>query len=223
VEGTGERSRHGGPVARPGGAAGAVLPGALRTPVAVVVALAAASFVVLAVRYHGVSTASGFDRWVDGLVPPPTGAARDRLVGVVDAVPPLATAAVVGVVAVLLLRRRWAPAAVAALGPALTWVLTEAGKQVVGRTLDGAGSLPSGHTSGAASAALVVLLLAVRRARRPQRAAALGLGAVLLVALGVALLMVAAQFHYPSDTVAGCCLSLATCPGVALAADRRRR
>jgi undecaprenyl-diphosphatase len=198
-----------------------VLPAGLRTPVALLAALAAVAFAVLAVRYHGVSTAGGFDRWVDAVVPAPAGSARHRLIGVVDAVPPLAGAAVVAAVLVPLRRRRWAPAAVAALGPALTWVLTEAGKQVVDRTLHGAVSLPSGHTSGATSAALVVVLVAVRRAGRPLRAAALGLGAVLLVALGVALLMVAVRFHYPTDTVAGCCLSLATCLGVALAADRR--
>ena len=115
---------------------------------------------------------------------------------------------VAGAVAVLALwrmaRRDVLGAGTSALAPLLAVVLTEVvAKPLIGRRLSAAGhsfSFPSGHVTGAAALAAVLVALAVRAWGR--RAAWLAVPALLLP-LGVSAGVVRAGFHYATDAVGG--------------------
>lgn len=115
---------------------------------------------------------------------------------------------VAGAVAVLatwrLARRDVIGAAAAVVAPLLAVVLTElVAKPLIGRRMTRAGhsfSFPSGHVTGAAALAAVLVALAVRA--WGGRAAWTALPAVLLP-LGVSAGVVRAGFHYATDAVGG--------------------
>lgn len=199
-----------------------LLPGPLRRPVALVVAFAAAVFVVLAVRYAGTSTASAVDDRVDAVVDP-FGFAHHWLVRHTAALgsPPsvVALAFVLAATCLLLGRRRLALLAV--VGPGLTGVCTTLLKPVLGRTIEGGFAFPSGHTGGATSLGLVAALLVISLIR-PGRNGALAILAAgaIVVGGGVAAAMVASNAHYPTDTVGGFCTAVVVVCGGALVLDR---
>jgi undecaprenyl-diphosphatase len=199
-----------------------LLPGPLRRPVALVVAAAAVTFVGLAVRYAGTSTASGVDARVDSVVDP-LGSAHQWLIKHTAALgsPPYVAvlALVLSVTCLLLGRRRLAVLAV--VGPGLTGVCTTLLKPVLGRTFDGWYAFPSGHTGGATSLGLVVALLLISLLR-PGRGGALAILATgaLVVGGGVGAAMVASNLHYPTDTLGGFCAAVIVVFGAALTLDR---
>jgi undecaprenyl-diphosphatase len=91
---------------------------------------------------------------------------------------------------------------------------------MIGRTLDGGYSFPSGHTAGitavASAAGLLVVSVASGRPRAATLLAALGvLGAT--TAMTVAL--VANRLHFLTDTIAGAGTALAIVLGTAVAFD----
>jgi undecaprenyl-diphosphatase len=196
-----------------------LLPGRIRRPAAVLAAACAVVFVVLAVKYHGDDTGGTFDNWVFGSL-------RHRhlpnhaLTRLADLVPPVFALVVTALTITTLALRKWRYAALAVLGPGLSMLVVEGGKNIVGRTLDGMLALPSGHTAGVTSVSLVVAALLIDRLRsHVVLAAALALVAVTIMACAIALVMVAARFHYATDTIAGYCAATAITLGVAFALD----
>lgn len=189
-------------------------------PSAVVLAVACAVVLLaLAIRYHGSTRPGGFDERAYSALAS-LRMARDPLIAVVDAVPPTCGVLVAVLAGVLAARRKWRAAALVALGPGLALLVTEAGKRVVGRTLDGMLALPSGHTTGIASVVATIAVLRISRARHVGRAAAVGLLAVTLGAAIVGVGMVTLRFHYATDIVAGYCVGVAVPLAVAFAIDR---
>jgi undecaprenyl-diphosphatase len=119
-------------------------------------------------------------------------------------------AGAVGVLALWRMARRDVLGALTAAGaPLLAVVLTEVvAKPLIGRRLSSAGhsfSFPSGHVTGAAALAAVVVALAVRAWGR--RAAWLAVPALLLP-LGVSAGVVRAGFHYATDAVGGIAMGI---------------
>lgn len=199
-----------------------LVPGPLRRPVAVLVGVAAVTFVGLAVRYAGTSTAGGIDARVDSVVDP-LGSAHQWLIRHTAALgsPPsvVVLALVLSVLCLLLGRRRLAVLAV--LGPGLTGLSTTLLKPALGRTFGGWYAFPSGHTGGATSVGLVVALLLISLLR-PGRRGALAILATgaLVIGGGVGAAMVASNLHYPTDTLGGFCTAVIMVFGAALALDR---
>jgi membrane-associated phospholipid phosphatase len=185
------------------------------------VVLSAACAVVLtalAVRYHGGHQPGGFDERVYGTLTK-VGLPRGPLTRVVDVVPPTFVGLVAVLTVVLAAQRRWRAAALATLGPGLALLVTEVGKPVVGRSLDGMLALPSGHTTGVASVVATIAVLRISRARQVGRAAVLWLLAVTLAAAAIGLAMVTLRFHYATDVIAGYCVGVAVPLAVALVID----
>src|SRR5581483_4594739 len=118
--------------------------------------------------------------------------------------PEFVAGAVVVLAAWRLVRRDVLGAATATVAPLLAVVLTElVAKPLIGRRLSSAGhsfAFPSGHVTGAAALAAVVVALAVRE--WGPRAAWLAVAAVFLP-LGVSAGVVRAGFHYATDALGG--------------------
>lgn len=198
----------------------ATLPPSLRRPALATLAVCAAVFAALALRYADGTRA----RWLD-----------DRAESVVDSVTPhsraLSSLLLVGspvvVVSVALSvaglclwlgRRRLALLAV--VGPGLTGLITTLSKPMIGRTIEGEFAYPSGHAGGATAIGLVVALLLVALLRpAPARAALVVAGGALAMGGTVAVLLVAADWHYATDAVGGICTAVTAVLGSALVLD----
>ena len=184
--------------------------------------LAAVTFVGLAVRYSGTSTAGGIDVRVDSVVDP-LGSAHQWLIRHTAALgsPPFVVvlAVVLSVTCLLLGRRRLAVLAI--VGPGLTGLCTMLLKPALGRTFDGWYAFPSGHTGGATSLGLVVALLLISLLQPGRRGALAILATSALVGGGgVGAAMVASDLHYPTDTLGGFCTAVVVVCGCALMLDR---
>jgi undecaprenyl-diphosphatase len=200
-----------------------LLPSPVHRPAAALACLCSALALALAVSLHGHDTYTGLDEWIVGSLPYPE-SHRTALTHLADLVPPVFVLVVVGLVAGLLVRRDGSAAALALLGPGLSMFVTEGGKRLVGRTMEGQLSLPSGHTTGVTSVSLVVVLLLARTARRHVAAAyGVALSAATLAGLGIGTVMVLLRFHYPTDILAGWAVAIACTLGTALAIDRVAR
>jgi membrane-associated phospholipid phosphatase len=199
-----------------------LVPGPLRRPLTLVVAGAAAVFVVLAWRYAGTSTASGVDTKVDAVVDP-LGEAHHWLIGHAMRLgsPPSVVALAFALSALCLLLGRYRLAVLAVVGPGLTGVCTTLLKPALDRTIDGGFAFPSGHTGGATSLSLVAAFLVISLLR-PGRGGALVILAASAVVIGggVGAAMVVSDAHYPTDTVGGFCTAVVVVCGVALLLDR---
>jgi undecaprenyl-diphosphatase len=200
-----------------------LVPGPLRRPVALLVAVAAAVFALLAARYSGTSSASGVDTRVDAVVDP-LGTAHRWLIHhtVTIGSPPsvVALAFILSATCLLLGRRRLAVLAV--VGPGLTGACTTLLKPALGRTIGhGAFAFPSGHTGGATSLGLIAALLLISLLQ-PSRSGALAILAAgaLVVGGAVGAAMVASNAHYPTDTLGGFCTAVVMVCGSALLLDR---
>jgi undecaprenyl-diphosphatase len=124
-----------------------------------------------------------------------------------------------------LVTRRWRGAALAGLAVPAAVVLTEfALKPLVGRSIHGNASFPSGHTTAmfALAATCAVLLANPPRPRLPRAVRLLLVAAALLVAGAVPVAMVALSFHYFTDTVAGAAVGTGTVLLTALLIDLAR-
>ncbi|MBV9252673.1 MAG: phosphatase PAP2 family protein [Actinobacteria bacterium] len=124
-------------------------------------------------------------------------------------------------------RRDLLGATAALVAPLLAVVLTElVAKPLIGRRLSSAGhsfAFPSGHVTGAAALAALIMALAVREWGR--RAVWLAVPAVLLP-LGVSAGVVRAGFHYPTDALGGIAMGFSAVLAVVVLCsafeDRRR-
>jgi membrane-associated phospholipid phosphatase len=199
-----------------------LVPGPLRRPVTLLVAVAAVAFGILAARYAGTSTASQVDTRVDAVVDP-VGAAHHWLVRHTAALgsPPSVVALAFALSALCLLLGRRRLAVLAVVGPGLTGVCTTLLKPVLGRTIEGGFAFPSGHTGGATALGLVTALLVISLVRPGW------VGGITIVAAGgilcggiVGTAMVASNSHYPTDTVGGFCIAVVMVCGAALVLDR---
>jgi undecaprenyl-diphosphatase len=135
--------------------------------------------------------------------------------------------AVVALVAWAYVRKQPRAAVLAALGPALAIVVTEyVLKPTVDRRLLGFVTYPSGHATGAFSVVtvLAVVLLGARGAARSVVRVAVVVTTYAVCVL-VAVSLVAAGYHVPTDTIGGAGVAIATvllvAVGVDAVADRR--
>ncbi|MFC0438503.1 hypothetical protein [Kutzneria buriramensis] len=199
-----------------------LLPPQARRPAVGLVVVCAVVVAVGAALYHGERRAGAFDDAVDDRLFTVFG--RDRLLlydllHVADLAVVATVLAVVVVTAVL--RRRFDIAALAALGPLASILITEVVlKPLVGRRYNSTLlSYPSGHTVGTVSecAALGVILLGATGLTLALRVA---LGVLLAAVSGIVMLaLIVDGFHYSTDTVAGLCLSVGIVTLVALGLD----
>jgi membrane-associated phospholipid phosphatase len=198
-----------------------------RRAAAVVIAVCVAVVVALAIRYAGHTQAGPFDASVDrwfqrlfGLTSP----VLTALTWLGDPIP--VTLILVSIALGCAWARWWRGVALAVLAvPAASGLTEGILKPVIGRTIDGLLSLPSGHTTAVFSmATLGAVLLAnapgqapARRAAR--RAARLVTLAAYVLATAVAVAMVAQGFHYFTDTIAGVGVGVGTVLLAALLID----
>jgi membrane-associated phospholipid phosphatase len=96
-------------------------------------------------------------------------------------------------------------------------------KPLVGRTLLGGISYPSGHTTAivALAATLTVLLLVPPRPARARLASVLIGVVAYLPVIAVAVGLIGLRWHYFTDTVAGAAVGVGTVCGLALILDSR--
>jgi undecaprenyl-diphosphatase len=136
----------------------------------------------------------------------------------------------VGVLVVLLARRRPADAMLFGAGVAVVWAVNPLLKELIGRSRpdlwplpDSVSeySFPSGHAANtAALAGALLLVLQSRRRSRPWRVAGVLVAAVGLTIVGLSQLVLGR--HYPSDLVAGWLWAGAWISLLAWMRDRRR-
>jgi membrane-associated phospholipid phosphatase len=182
--------------------------------------VASAVLVVLAVRFAGVAGPGPLDVRIDTIVQYRLAPYRPPLYEFVMLAGPASVAASLLLALGGLLLRNGRFAVIAVTGPALTALATLVLKPMIGRTLDGAYALPSGHTGGVVAAATVGALFVVRMVDRRRGLVALLSGAgVLAAAGGIALALVVNDLHYATDTAAGFCTAVAAVLGTALIVD----
>ena len=117
-------------------------------------------------------------------------------------------------------RRR--AAALMVLGPAAAAGFTEfVLKPLIDRRMNDSLSFPSGHTTGAVSLAVVVVVVLVgpSRPRWPGIVRWTASGLALLEAVAVATALVGSGYHYATDTLGGFCVAVGVVLSVALAID----
>jgi membrane-associated phospholipid phosphatase len=193
-----------------------------RVPAAVL-CIAAAAVLTTFVLTFGHRGSTRFDTWAfEELYAHVSTGAAGTLLGFSTPQIGISLAALAALVAALV--RRWDVAALAALGPTVTVVVTEfVLKPTLGRALviDGVGVtgvFPSGHESVVASTACVLAVVVW------QLPMGRGVRAVVLTMLGAwtvlaALGLVRNFWHYATDTIGAACLSVAVVLGMALAID----
>ncbi|MGY1711346.1 phosphatase PAP2 family protein [Geodermatophilus sp. SYSU D00758] len=206
---------------------GPLIPRRLRGPLFGLAAACAVLIVALGVRYHDDRTFGRLDRWVVDELPwaipvrSPALSSFGALTGMAEAV----VVATVLAMAFCVLRR-WRLAALALAGPALTVLMTVAGKHLVQREFyDDPDSLayPSGHTAGVTAVALVVALAAIQRVgTRVVVAGLVAMLAVMAVAASVGLVMVLLNGHYATDVIAGYGTAVTATVSTAAVLDRVR-
>jgi membrane-associated phospholipid phosphatase len=112
------------------------------------------------------------------------------------------------VVVFALVRRNVRVAMFLVISVELAGIITEIAKYVASRPRPGtamvtapSSSFPSGHALGVMVAVLALLTVALPIVRQPLRASLIGLGAAVVVAIGVG--RVVLNVHYPTDVIAG--------------------
>jgi undecaprenyl-diphosphatase len=126
-------------------------------------------------------------------------------------------AAVAGAAAIA---RRWSGVVLAIGGTPTAVMITEVIlKPLIGRLRYGHLTFPSGHTTAVTAVAITTAIL-LTGAHRPRGFLRLLASlAAIVVAASVAVALIAQHIHYATDTVAGCCVAVATVLAVALALD----
>ncbi|HZD14666.1 MAG TPA: phosphatase PAP2 family protein [Pseudonocardiaceae bacterium] len=191
-----------------------------RGPAGVVILLAVVVIAVLGMRYANQDAAGRLDLTLDSFIS--THIRRDEpITGALVSLGDLPQAAILVAVVAGAAARRWS-GVVLTIGGTLTAVtITELIlKPLIGRLRYGHLSFPSGHTTALFSVAIAaaILLTGARRPRNVGLRLVASLAAV-VVAAGTAIALVARHVHYATDTVAGCCVAVATMLAVALALD----
>jgi membrane-associated phospholipid phosphatase len=124
-----------------------------------------------------------------------------------------------------LVTRRWRGAALAALAVPAAMTLTELVlKPLVGRSINGYASFPSGHATATFALAVTcaVLLANPPRPRLPRAVRLLLAAGAMLVAAAVPVAMVALGYHYFTDIVAGAAVGTGTVLLITLLIDQAR-
>ncbi len=193
-----------------------------RGPAVVVILLAIIVIAVLGMRYANQDAAGSLDRTLDSFIR--THIRQDQpliraLVILGDPVP--ATIVVAAVAAAAAVARRW-PGVVLTIGGTLAAItITELFlKPLVMRLHYGHLSFPSGHSTTVAAVAIATSILLCGAQRPRSLAVRLAVGIVpIVVAACVAVGLIAEHIHYATDTLAGCCVAVATVLIVALLVD----
>src|SRR5215472_4700957 len=199
---------------------GHLLPAAWRPPAALLMAVCAGVTVVIGGQVSHRSRPGWLDAAVDARTRASLGGhphLLDLLARLGDPVP--LTLMVAALALACLAARRWRGAVLVAVAVPAAAVLTELVlKPVIGRTLEGAPSFPSGHATGmfALAASLAVLLA---RLRLPTAARILIAAGAFLAATGTAAAMVGLGVHYFTDTVGGAAVGTGVVLAVTLLLD----
>jgi membrane-associated phospholipid phosphatase len=203
-----------------------LLPSILRRPAAVLVTGCGAVTASLALAFAGQARPDGLDAAVDAHVRSALGRyrAQTNLLAGLGGLGPV-TVLTAALVLACLVTRRWRGAALAGLAVPAAVALTEyVLKPLVGRTIRGDLSFPSGHATAmfALATTCAVLLAGPARPRLPGAVRLLlALGAALVAAAATA--MVARGYHYFTDTVAGTVVAIGVVLLTALLIDRAAR
>ncbi|HEY0718929.1 MAG TPA: phosphatase PAP2 family protein [Streptosporangiaceae bacterium] len=189
---------------------------------ATVAVLCAVVLTALAIRYAGHTQAGPLDARIDGWAQGHLGITSPTLRALTLLGDPAPVTVMTLLIALGCARARWWRAVVLTVlaTPAASGLTEDVLKPAIGRTIDGALSMPSGHTCAVFTlATLGVVLL------RPRPPGPLGSPRRLIVlaayvlAVAVAVAMVAQGFHYFTDTVGGAAVGTGTVLAVALAID----
>jgi hypothetical protein len=165
--------------------------------------------------------------WLDRAVDHPVSASLGAHVGASQALaypgqPVPVTALTAALLVACLIRRRWSACVLLAVAVPGAIALTELVlKHVVGRTYHDTLTFPSGHTASAfaVATAITVLLADPGLVRlRPAVRASLALIALLVAAI-VGIGVIALDFHYFTDTVAGAAVGIGSVIATAFAVD----
>jgi membrane-associated phospholipid phosphatase len=179
---------------------------AVRRCLAALFAVSILAVVGLGVRYADTSRPGRLDTNIDAHVQRHLEGHIRILNVVVDVAPPLLVSACVLLIVGFLRYRRHRAAVLTLIGPGLaTGLSTKVLKPLFGRRLHGGLSFPSGHTTGAVSVALVVVifLLGPSRPALPLWPRVVLCMLAFCVAIGVAVALVGGDYHYATDTVGG--------------------
>lgn len=200
-----------------------LVPIRLRYPAAMIALLCVIIVAGLGAWFHQRSSPAGVDRFVAHWVHQVAGQHVGLMEQVIRIGDPLSVAAlVVGLALGTAALGRWRMVLLAVVGPTAAVLVTELLlKPMVGRTRYGQLAFPSGHTTGPAAVATVVLVLFLGGAwlTSPMVKAMLTLlGFGVSVAVSVAL--VGRNWHYATDTLGGICVAVASVLVVALVIDK---
>ena len=212
--------RQRGPAARP------LLPPGKRRPAALLVAGCVVVTACLALAFGHQARADRLDAAVDARIQGALGS-YGRLLHLLTRLGGLFSVAELTAALVLacLVTRRWRGAVLAGLAVPTAVALTEfVLKPLVGRSIRGYASFPSGHATAmfALAATCAVLLANPPRPRLPRAVRLLLVAGAVLVAAAVPVAMVALGFHYFTDIVAGAAVGTGTVLLTALLIDRAR-
>ena len=187
-----------------------------------VVVLAAGVTVVFSVLLYDRRTLTRFDLRYGRRIGGWFGGHERTAVHLADLGGPVPVFVAVFVIAVvMLLLRRLRAVALAVLAPPIAVVLTEAVlKPLIDRSPWGTYTFPSGHTTAAFSVATVLAVLLLDERNAGSRALRWpAVVAAFVLATFVALGLVAAGYHFFSDTIGGAAVGIAVPVLVALAID----
>lgn len=196
---------------------------ARRREIGALIVAAAVGTIVLGFHYAGQHRAGRIDRAIDlRLQHRLSGHLRflEHLIQLGD--PPTVVLICIVLAVVFFFTGRRKAALLAVLGPAVAAGFTEfVLKPLIDRRLHDALSFPSGHTTGAVSVAVVIIvvLLGPNQPRWPAIMRLLASALALLEAIAVATALVGTGYHYTTDTIGGFCVAIGLVLTVALAID----
>ncbi len=203
---------------------GPLLSAAIRPLTVALLAVCVAVTALLGLWLMHQSQASGLDSVIDWGLRVNLYRQRAILIRIGELADPRQTTEItVALVLACLVTRRWRGALLAAVAIPAAGALTEyLLKPLFDRTAQGHLEFPSGHSTGAfaMAAVCVVLLLGPLRPRLPDTLRRFLAVAVALTAAGVAVAVVALDFHYFTDTVAGAAVGTGVVLATALLLDR---
>lgn len=204
-------------------ARGPLLPSAARPVVVAVVGVSAAVTAILGALFAHRARAGWLDAAIDAQVRASLGGHRwllNRVAALGTPIPVIAMTA--ALVLACLVTRRWRGAVLVAVAvPAAEAVTELLLKPLIGRTLGGGLSFPSGHATSVFALATAVAILLAGPLRPPMPATVrllLALAAV-LAAGAVAIAVVALGYHYFTDTVGGATVAIGMVLAIALMID----
>lgn len=191
-----------------------LLPGRLRPAAAALLVACVAVVTALGVRFAGTSKPGRLDAAVDGPIRSSLGGHPLPLdIVALFGEPVLVVPLTVALVLACAVAGRWRGAVLAAVAVPLASALTEdVLKPVIGRTIGGALSYPSGHTTAAFTLATISAILLAQPPRPRLTTVArrlLVLGGYLL-AVAVAVAVIGLHYHYFTDTIGGAAVGTGT-------------